>query len=137
MSINSLGFYLSLSRMFVKFFVKLLYSTMSGKNCQIYGIHIPRKSIDSRHFYSCPSPLKTRPPSSCHHALGRIKLLVAPGNLLSIICFPQQQKGVKESTICFVKFQSENMEMSWNIRFFIFYMTCNFFKCDGFTVLQY
>ena len=28
-----------------------------------------------------------------------------------------------------------NMKMTWNIRFFIFCMTCNFFECDGFTVL--
>ena len=33
---------------------------MCGKNFQIYGVRIPRKYIDSRHFYSCPSPLKTR-----------------------------------------------------------------------------
>ena len=26
--------------------------------------------------------------------------------------------------------------MTWNIRLFIFYMICNFFKCDDFTVLQ-
>ena len=34
---------------------------MCGKIFQIYGVHIPRKCIDSRHFYSCSSPLKTRP----------------------------------------------------------------------------
>ena len=34
---------------------------MYGKNIQIYGVHIPRKCIDSRHFYSCPSPLKITP----------------------------------------------------------------------------
>ena len=34
---------------------------MCGKNFQIYGVYIPRKCIDSKHFYSCPSPLKTRP----------------------------------------------------------------------------
>ena len=54
----SLSFYPELP---VKFFVKLLYSTMCGKKVQIYGIHIPGKCIDSRHFYSCLSPLTTRP----------------------------------------------------------------------------
>ena len=34
---------------------------MCGENFQIYGDHISRKCIDSRHFYSRPSPLKTRP----------------------------------------------------------------------------
>ena len=33
---------------------------MCGKNFQIYRVHIPRKCIESRHFCSCPSPLKTR-----------------------------------------------------------------------------
>ena len=52
---------LSPSRMFVKFCFKLLYSNRCGKNFQIYGVHIPRKCIDLRRFYSCPSPLRTRP----------------------------------------------------------------------------
>ena len=34
---------------------------MRGKNIQIYGVHIPRKCIDSTHFCSRPSPLKTLP----------------------------------------------------------------------------
>ena len=49
----------SLSRTLVEFSLKLLYSTMCGKYFQIYGVHIRRKCIDSRHFYSCPSQLKT------------------------------------------------------------------------------
>ena len=33
---------------------------MCGKNISIYGVHIPRKFIESMHFYSCDSaPLKT------------------------------------------------------------------------------
>ena len=40
---------LSLSRM-------LVYSTIYGKIFSIYGVHIPRKCIESMHFYSCPSP---------------------------------------------------------------------------------
>ena len=47
--------------MLVEFSLKRLYSTKDGTNFQIYGIHIPRKCTDSRHFYSCPSPLKTCP----------------------------------------------------------------------------
>ena len=43
------------------------------------------------------------PPGSCHHALGRKKLLIPPGSILSKICFPQQQKGVEENMICFIK----------------------------------
>ena len=36
---------------------------------------------------------------------------------------------------CFMKTQSENVKMTWNIRLFIFCMICNFPKCDGFTGL--
>ena len=79
-------------------------------------------------------PLLTQnsPPSSCYHVLGRRKLLIPPGSILSKICFPQQQKGVEETMISSIKIQSENMKMAWNIRFFIFFMICNFIKCDGF-----
>ena len=52
---------LSLSRMPVEVSLQLLYSTMYVINFKIYGVHIPRKFIDSSHFYSCPSPLKTCP----------------------------------------------------------------------------
>ena len=82
-----------------------------------------------------PFPTQNLPPSSCHHTLDRRKLLILPGSILSKICFPQQQKGVEETMICFIKIQSENMKMIWNIRLFIFCMICNFFKCDGLTVL--
>ena len=47
--------------MLVEFSLKLLYCTICGKIFQIHGVHIPRKCIDSSPFYSCPSPLKTRP----------------------------------------------------------------------------
>ena len=33
--------------MLVEFSLKPLYSSMSGKNSQIYGVHIPGKCIDS------------------------------------------------------------------------------------------
>ena len=92
--------------MLVEFSLKLLYFTICRKNFQIYGVHIPRKCIDLRHFYSCPSPLKT----SCPHALGRRKLLIPPGSILLKICFPQQQKGVEENIICFIKIQLEKNE---------------------------
>ena len=32
-------------------------------------------------------------PSSCHHSLGRRKLLIPPGSIILKICFPQQQRG--------------------------------------------
>ena len=47
---------LSLSRILAEFSLNLFCSVMCGKNCQIYGLHIRRKCIESRHFYSCPPP---------------------------------------------------------------------------------
>ena len=58
-SLDSLGFLISPE--WLLNFLWLAYSNMCGENVSIYGIHIPRKCIESMHFYSCPSPLlKTR-----------------------------------------------------------------------------
>ena len=60
------------------------------------------------------------------------------------------QKSVSEkggeTMICFFKLQSENITMAWNIRLYIlydlifsnviFYVICNFCKCNYFTVLK-
>ena len=86
-------------------------------------------------FLLMPLHVQNSPPNSCHHELGRRKITHSPGGILSKIFSPQQQKGVEEIIMSFIKLQSENMKMTCNIRFFIFYMICNFFKCDGFTVL--
>ena len=127
--------FISFNRMLFEFSLKLFNSIMCGNNFQIYGVFIPIKCIDLRHFYSCPSPLKTHPPRSFHHALGRRKLLIPSRRILSKICFPQQQKSAERTMIYFTKILSENMKMTWYIRLFIFCMICNFFKCDGFTIL--
>ena len=44
-------------------------------------------------------------------------------------------KGVEKTMICFIKIQSENIKMTWNISLNLFFMICNFYKCDDFTVL--
>ena len=109
---------LFLSRLFIQISVKLLYSTMCEKCVQFYGVHIRGKCIDSRHLYSCFSPLKTRP----QVLVSRFRqkgLLIPPGSILSKICFPQQQKEVEETMFCLMKNQSENIKMTWNIRFFL------------------
>ena len=41
---------------------------------------------------------------------------------------------MQETLCCFIKFQSENIKITWNIRLFIFY-GLYFFKCDGFIIL--
>ena len=45
---------LSLSPECLLNFLLNVYTSSYGKNFQIYGVHIPRKCIDWRHFYSCP-----------------------------------------------------------------------------------
>ena len=67
---------------------------MCEKFFSIYSVDIPRKCIESMHFYSCPSsPLKTS---------GRIfRKSVSPTT-----------KGVEKTMICFIKIQSENMKMT-------------------------
>ena len=35
--------------------------------------------------------------------------------------------------ICYMKIQSENMKMTWNISFISIWYDFNFFKCDGFS----
>ena len=81
------------------------------------------------------SPLSKLAPKFLSSHPRQKEITHSPGRVLSKICFPQQQKGFEETMICFIKIQSENMKMTWNMRFFIFYMICNFFKCDGFTIL--
>ena len=83
-------------------FLTPVYSTMVGKNVHIYMWKF----------------------------LG--KLLIPLGSVFPKIFFPKKQKGVEETTICFIKIQPENMKMTCNIRLFIFFMICNFFKCIDF-----
>ena len=86
----------------------LVYSTMRGKKFSIYGVHIPRKCIESMHFHSCPSPPFKTPGGMFWKSVSR------------------KTKGVEKTMICFMKIQSKNMKMTWNINFLIFCMICNF-----------
>ena len=75
------------------------------------------KCIEYMHFYSCPSfTLKT------------------PGTTFRKSISPKT-KGKEKNMICFIKIQSENIKMTWNVKLFIFCMIYNFSKCDSFTVL--
>ena len=90
---------------------------MCRKNFSIYGVHIPRKCIESMYFYSCPSPpLKT------------------PGRIFWKSVSLKTKWG-EETVIFFIEIQSKNIKMTWGISLFIFCIICDFSKCDGFTVL--
>ena len=107
---------------------------MCWKNFQICGAHILRKCINLGIFTHVSPHSKLAPKFLTSHPRQR-KLLIPLENIFSKMCFPQQKKEVEETMISFIKIQSENMKMAWDITLFIFYMICNFFKCDGFTVL--
>ena len=57
-----------------------------------------------------PLPTQNSPPSSCRHTLSRGKLSISPGSILWKICFLQQQRGVEETMICFIKIHPEKYE---------------------------
>ena len=130
-SMNSLGLYLSLQNACWIFSQTFMFHHVRETFSNLWSSH-SQKMHWFQAFLLMLLPTQKSPPSCCHHALSRRKLLIPPGSILWKTCFPQQQKGVEETMICFTKIQSENMKMTWNIRFFIFCMICNFFKCDGF-----
>ena len=68
--------------------------------------------IRSIFTHASPPPPLPSLVRSCHNALCIRKLLIPSGRILSKICLAQQQKGVEESIICFIKIQSENMKMT-------------------------
>ena len=77
--------------MFVKVSLKPVYSTMVGKNFQIYMFRFLEKGyanqkIESRHFYACPR--QNPPKGSYYHPKGRGKLLILPASVFFEILFP-------------------------------------------------
>ena len=91
-----------------------------------YCVQIPRKCIESRHFSLLSKP--TPKFSSSNPVLREITNF--PREHFFENCFPKKEKGVKETMIWFISFQSENMKMTWIIRLHVFFMICNFFKCS-------
>ena len=80
---------------------------MFGKNFKFMKLIFLENAMQMKYL-----PTQNSPPSSCNHTLGSMKLYTPPGSILSKICFPQQQKGVEEAMICFIKIQSENLKVT-------------------------
>ena len=78
------------------------------KKISVYGVHIPRKSLNLSFSTHAPVP---------HSKL----LLEFFGNL-----FPPRQKEWEEAMIWSIKIQSENMKMARNISLFPFGMIAIF-----------
>ena len=70
-------------------------------------------------------PTQNLSPSFCHHTLGRRKLLIHPISIFSkfCFCFPQRQKEVEETVICFIKIQSKSLKMRPDLKICWFVFT--------------
>ena len=110
-SLNSFGFYLSPE--YLLNFLWLVYSTMFGEKFSNYGDHLPRKCIESKVCIFTHAP-------------------VPPVKRNFWKYFSPRRKGWRK--LWFALF-CWNMEMTCNICLLIFFMICNFSKCDSFTVL--
>ena len=106
--------------MLIELSLKHLYSTICGKNFQIYGVQTPTQSELTSKFLSSPDTEKEFTHSPRQHSFENLFPLTA-------------ERG--ETMIYFIKISSENTKMTWNNNFFILCVSCNFLECDGFTVL--
>ena len=121
--------------MLVEFSLKLLYSTMCGKNFQIYGVHTVLENALIRGIFThAPPHSKLTPKFLSSHSRQQEITHSSRHHSFENLYLPAAER-VEETIICFIKIQSEIMKMTWNIRFFIFYLICNSFKYDGFTIL--
>ena len=94
------------------------------------------KMRQSRHFYSCTySSLKTLPQVIIITSKAELNYSFPKAAFFRKSVSLNSRKEWGKPMIFFIRIQSENMKMTWNIRLFVFCMICNFFKCDGFTVL--
>ena len=109
-SLNSLVFYLS--RMLVEFSLTCIFQHMWEK-LLIYGVPIPRKSMNLSFF--------------AHAPVSHSKLLVEIFENL----FPPRQERWVEAMVCSVKTESENKKMTWNISLFSLGMIAIFLNVMG------
>ena len=126
---------MSLSRMLVEFSLNFLHFTMYGKNFQIYGVHIPAKCIDSRNFYSCPSPLRTLPQVHVITPYAEGNYSFSQTTFFRKSFPPNSRKGWRKLWFALSKFSQKIRRSLGTLGIFVFCMICNFSKCDGFIVL--
>ena len=88
-----------------------------------------------------PFLTQNSPPKSCHHFLGGRKLFIPPWrHFFENLSLVNSKKWWRKLETWVDDTLHQNsvrkLKKTWNIRFFIFCMIYNFFKCDGFTILQ-
>ena len=87
---------------FLSKFSKKNFHNIFQKNFQIYGGHIPRKSIESRHFYLCFLYSYSKLSPKFLSSQKQTKILYFQIAIFRKSVSPQQQKGVKKTMICFI-----------------------------------
>ena len=116
-----LGRVLSLSPELLLIFLSNLYSPLCvTKILKFMVFTFLENALNVGIFSHAPHHSKLAP-SSCHHTLGKGKLLILPGSIISKIFFPQQQKEMEEAMICYMEIQSKNIKMTWKIRLLVFF----------------
>ena len=95
---------------------------MIGKYFQIYCVHILRKYTESRHFYSCLYRIKTHPPSSCNHTLGRKKLLIPSDSIFENLFPLTTERGEGN---CDLLCQISIRRHEDDLEYYIIYILCD------------
>ena len=108
---------------------------MCRKNFQIYGVHILENALIPGIFtHALPhSKLSPKFLSSCPR---QKEITHSPRQHSFENLFPPTaERGGGNYDLLYQNSVRKYEMTSWNIRYLIFFMTCNFLKCDGFTVL--
>ena len=71
-------------------------------------------------FLFMPHPTQNLSPRSCHHAIGRRKLLIPPASILSKIYFPQQHHGWRKLWFALSKFSQKTWRWLGTLDFLYF-----------------
>ena len=84
---------------------------------QIYGVDVPRKFVESKHFYPHAPPQSKLSPKflSSTPTPGNEHYSFPQGSVFFGNFFPQLKNRMEETMICFIKNQSKSMRMTWNI----------------------
>ena len=93
--------------MLVEFSLKLAYIPLGVGKVFSFMVFTFLKNALNLAIFTHVTPHKNLPLNSCHHNLGRRKLLIAQGSIFSEICFSQQQKEVEETMICLINFNQK------------------------------
>ena len=127
----------SLSSMLVEFSLKLVYIPPCVENFFKFMVFTFLENALNLGIFTHVSPHSKLAPKFLLSHPRQKEITHSQGSIFPKICFPNSRRGGGNYDLLYqnTKIQSENMKMTWDIRLFIFCVICNFFKCDGFTIL--